>query len=256
MEVPRSTHRRRAVAGRRQSRHGRAARRALRRPDQHPADPPGRRRAARRRPPGHAQHQDAAARSAAVAASRTGRRAPAAPVRARPARRSSPAVASCTARHPRDYAQRTPEEDEGRRPASAPCPTGPATTACTSSTSLVDGDTPVDQGGVGDARPDRVEPSTCSWCSSATTSSTWKSLRNVDDGARARPGPAQHLRRARQRRRRLHRRRALDAFVAGPAKRQSRREAGQRAAASRAPRAARAGAEVDRGRKKRRSSRR
>src|SRR3954463_12289957 len=36
--------------------------------------------------------------SAAVARSRTGRRAPAGPVRARPARRSSPVAASCTAR--------------------------------------------------------------------------------------------------------------------------------------------------------------
>ena len=39
-----------------------------------------------------------AARSAVVAASPTGRRAPAAPARARPGRRSSPAVASSTAR--------------------------------------------------------------------------------------------------------------------------------------------------------------
>ena len=45
-----------------------------------------------------------------MAASRTGRRAPAAPGRARPAPRSSPAVASCTARTPRDYAQRTPKK--------------------------------------------------------------------------------------------------------------------------------------------------
>ena len=45
-----------------------------------------------------------------MAASRTARRAPAAPVRARPARRSSPAVASSTARTPRDYAQRTPKK--------------------------------------------------------------------------------------------------------------------------------------------------
>ena len=51
-----------------------------------------------------------AARSAAVAASRTARRAPAAPARARPARRSSPAVASSTARSPASYAQRTPKK--------------------------------------------------------------------------------------------------------------------------------------------------
>ena len=43
-------------------------------------------------------HQDAAARSPAVAASRTARRAPVAPVRARSAHRSTPAVASSTAR--------------------------------------------------------------------------------------------------------------------------------------------------------------
>ena len=47
---------------------------------------------------GTPRHQDVAARSAAVAASPTSRRAPAAPARARPARRSSPAVASSTAR--------------------------------------------------------------------------------------------------------------------------------------------------------------
>ena len=82
----------------------------LRRAGQRPADPPGRRRPARRGPPGHAQHQDAAARSAAVGASRTARRAPAGPVRARPARRSSPAVASSTARSRADYAQRTPKK--------------------------------------------------------------------------------------------------------------------------------------------------
>ncbi len=45
-----------------------------------------------------------------AARSRTGRRAPAAPVRVRRAHRSSPAVASCTARKPRDYSQRTPKK--------------------------------------------------------------------------------------------------------------------------------------------------
>jgi large subunit ribosomal protein L3 len=39
-------------------RHGRATGRALRRPGQHPADPPGRRRAAGCRAPGHRRHQD------------------------------------------------------------------------------------------------------------------------------------------------------------------------------------------------------
>ena len=46
---------------------------------------------------------------------------------------------------------------------------------------------------------------------------TWKSLRNVRAGAPHRPGPAQHLRRAGQRRRGLHRRRA-GGFLAGPPK--------------------------------------
>ena len=93
--------RRSTIMHRRPPRHrsaGRPPGRDLRRPGQHPADPPGRRRPAGRRPPGHPRHQDAAARSAAVAASPTSRRAPAAPARARSARRSSPAVASCTAR--------------------------------------------------------------------------------------------------------------------------------------------------------------
>ena len=79
-------------------RQGRPPRRDLRRRGQHPADPPGRGGPAGRRPPGHPRHQDAAARSAAVAASPTSRRAPAAPARARPALRSSPVVASSTAR--------------------------------------------------------------------------------------------------------------------------------------------------------------
>ena len=43
-------------------------------------------------------------------ASRTARRAPVAPVRARSAPRSTPVVASCTARTPRGYAQRTPKK--------------------------------------------------------------------------------------------------------------------------------------------------
>ena len=45
-----------------------------------------------------------------MAASRTGRRAPAAPGRARPAPRSSPAVASSHGPKPRDYSQRTPKK--------------------------------------------------------------------------------------------------------------------------------------------------
>ena len=51
-----------------------------------------------------------AAWSAAAAGSRTARRAPAGPVRVRPGRRSSPAVASRTARCPRDYTQKTPKK--------------------------------------------------------------------------------------------------------------------------------------------------
>ena len=62
------------------------------------ADSPGRGGPAGRGPAGHAPRPRPAARSAVVAASRTGRRAPAGPGRARPARRSSPAVAWCTGR--------------------------------------------------------------------------------------------------------------------------------------------------------------
>ena len=77
---------------------GRLPRRDLRRPGQHPVDPPGRRRSAGRCSSGHARDQVAAARSAVAVASPTSRRAPAAPARARSARPSSPVVAWCTAR--------------------------------------------------------------------------------------------------------------------------------------------------------------
>jgi large subunit ribosomal protein L3 len=72
--------------------------RDLRRPGQRPADPPGRRRPARGCPSGHARDQDPRDGLRWWQASPTARRAPAAPVRARPVRRSSPAVASSTAR--------------------------------------------------------------------------------------------------------------------------------------------------------------
>ena len=90
---------RRTRRGRQEVRHDRAARRDLRRPGQHPADPPGRRGPAggrpRRAPPPPRPAAEVARRRRA---SPTGRRAPAGPARARSGPRSSPAAAWCTAR--------------------------------------------------------------------------------------------------------------------------------------------------------------
>ena len=83
-------------------------------------------------PPGHALHEDPRRGPRRWHASRTGRRAPAAPVRARPARRSSPAVASSTARTPRDYTQRTPKKMKAAALRGALSDRGPRTAACTS----------------------------------------------------------------------------------------------------------------------------
>ena len=60
-----------------------------------------------------------------------------------------------------------------------PSPTGPATVASTWSTPSSTGDVPVDQ--VGARRPGRPvrAGATSSWCSSATTTLTWLSLRNA-----------------------------------------------------------------------------
>ena len=139
-----------------------------------------------------------------MAASPTSRRAPAAPVRARPARRSSPAVASSTARTPRDYAQRTPKKMKA------------AALRGALSDRARDGRVHVVERAGRRRRRRRPRPrsrrwprsrpsaSTCSSCSSATTTSTWLSLRNVDERAPARRRPAQHLRRAVLRRRGLH----------------------------------------------------
>ena len=89
---------RRPHPGRQEGRLRRAARRAVRRRAEHRADASGGDRAAGRRASGHALDQDPRRGLAVAARSRTGRRAPAAPVRVRRVRRSSPAVASCTAR--------------------------------------------------------------------------------------------------------------------------------------------------------------
>ena len=118
---------------------GRAPRARLRRPGQHRADAPGRRRPSWPRPARARTPPRPAARSAAVARSRTARRAPAAPVRARPAPRSSPAVASSHGPTPRDYTPAHPEEDEGRRPARRALRPGPRRAACYVVDSLVAG---------------------------------------------------------------------------------------------------------------------
>ena len=96
-----------------------------------------------------------------VAASRTSRRAPAAPVRARPARRSSPAVASCTARTPRDYAQRTPKKMKAaalRGALSDRARDGRVHVVTGSST----GDTPSTKAAIAGARGARHRAATCS----------------------------------------------------------------------------------------------
>ena len=98
------------TARRQDRRHRDAARRDLRRPGQHPADPPGRRGPAGRRPPGHAHHQEPRRGPRRWRASPTARRAPAGPVRARP---RAPQFAGGGVVHgptPRSYAQRTPKK--------------------------------------------------------------------------------------------------------------------------------------------------
>ena len=142
-----------------------------------------------------------------MAASRTARRAPAAPARARPAPRSSPAVASSTARTPRNYDQRTPKKMKAaalRGALSDRARDGRVHVV----SSLVDGDDPVDQVGAGRC-----------WTSCRSARHVLVVVERgrpgrVEEPAQRRPGPpararpAQHLRRAGQRRRRLHRGRA------------------------------------------------
>ena len=98
--------------------------RDLRRPGQHPADPPGRRRPAGGRPPGHPLHQDPrrGPRRWPQALQAEGHRPrppgldPRAAVRRR-WRRPRPAAAQLRPAHP--------QEDEGRRPARCPLRPGP-----------------------------------------------------------------------------------------------------------------------------------
>ena len=127
---PAVTTHRRAHPGRGDRRHGRAARRGLRRPGQRLADAPGRRGPAGRGPPGHARHQDA----------RRGQRRWRKPYRQKGtgrARQGSTRAPQFDRRwhRPRpDAARLRPadaEEDEGRRPARRPCRTGRATAGCT-----------------------------------------------------------------------------------------------------------------------------
>ena len=181
--------------------------------DQRRAPPPGRRGPARRRAAGHAHDQDPR-RGARWRRSRTARRAPAAPARARCARshrrrdRPRPAAAH--------YEQRTPKKMKAAAL----------------------------RGALSDrARNDRVfvvsslvratprrrrrrrrrwfrvsrPPGTC-WSSPSARRADLDEPAQRAERAPARAGPAEHLRRAEQRRRRVHRGRARE-FVAGPARR-------------------------------------
>ena len=73
---------------------------------------PGRHRPARRRACRHPEHQDPRRGRAAAAPSRGGRRAPAVPVRARPARRTGVGGGVALGPKPRSYAQKHPQEDD------------------------------------------------------------------------------------------------------------------------------------------------
>ena len=121
-----SEHRRRRVdAAGDQGRHRRAARRGLRRPGQHPADPPGRRRPAGRRPPGHRT------RTKTRGEVRGGGRKPykqKGTGRARQGSTRAPQFTGGGVVHgptPRDYEPADAQEDEGRRPARRPLRPGP-----------------------------------------------------------------------------------------------------------------------------------
>ena len=81
---------------------------AVRHRAQHRGHAPGRHRAARGRPLRHAQHQDPGRGRAAVVRSRGARRAPAAPARARSARRTGVVVVWRTARSPATTASAPP----------------------------------------------------------------------------------------------------------------------------------------------------
>ena len=158
-----------------------------------------------------------AARCAAAAGSRTARRAPAAPGRARSARRSSPAAASCTARSPRSYEQRTPKKMKAAALRGALSDRARHGLVHVVS-SLVEGDDAEDQGRAGRAgRADRRgsgQPPCWSW-----PTARQGHLEEPAQRARrapARLGPAEHLRRAGQRPRGLHPGRAGQ-FVARPA---------------------------------------
>ena len=184
----------------------RAAGRDLRRADQHRADPPGRRRPARRRPPGHALDQDARRgprwRQEAVPPEGHRPRPPGLDPRAavrRRWRRARPAAARLRPAHP--------EEDEGGRAARCPVRPGPQR--------------PRPRGVLAGRRRRRRRPrrgrDLLAKISAAkhvlvvaerTDELTLEEPAQPRRGAPARAGSAQHLRRAGQRRRRVHRGRA------------------------------------------------
>ena len=173
---------------------------------QHPADPPGRRRPSSPRP-GRARTSTKTPRRGprwrqeAVPAEghrpRPSGLDPRAAVRrrwrrARPARRA-------------DYSQRTPKKMKAaalRGALSDRARNGRLHVVCRRWST---GDTPSTQDGVRPRWPRSAEPRATSWSSLERTDElTWKSLRNVPRSAPARARPAQHLRRAGQRRRGLH----------------------------------------------------
>ena len=192
-----------AVPGGQEGRLGRAARRRLRRPGQRAADPPGRRRPAGRGPAGHRTPPRPAARSAAVAASRTSRRAPAAPARARSARRSSPAAASSTARSRARTTSGRPKKMKAAALRGALRDRARDGRVHVVS-ALVEGDAPSTRQAVAvlDRLSDRRHVLVVL---ERADEVAWLSLRNVAAGAPARARPAEHVRRAGQRRRGVHR---------------------------------------------------
>ena len=112
---------------------------------------------------------------------------------------------------PRDYTPADPEEDEGRRPARCAVRPGPRRRGARR---LLASSTATRRPRRRRARSleglHRARERACSWSSAATTSVSWLSLRNLPNVHVLVAGPAQHLRRAGQRRRAVHQRRAGD----------------------------------------------
>ena len=161
-----------------------------------PVHAPGRHRPAGRPPVRAPRAPRPAPRCAAAAPSPGSRRAPAAPARARSARRSGAAAAWPSAPSP----AATPSAPPRRwcaSPCARPCPTGPPTARSWSSTLGLR--RPEDQGRHRRAgRPRRRGPGARRADGRATTSA-WKSFRNLTDVHILEARRAQRLRRARDR---------------------------------------------------------